>query len=133
MELKYKNEIQNFDCDLSKFKEIEREAFRWTFDDINDIRNFEPVYINDPKRKQETCVGFALSFYETKEAGIKKHQELTLNRPNLFKKLGTHISSGNLSKIDGIAGETDEVKHFDFFTYENVELKLKFTVLESIV
>ena len=33
MELKYKKEIQNFDCNLSKFKEIEQETFRWTFED----------------------------------------------------------------------------------------------------
>lgn len=132
MELKYINEIKNFPCDLSIFKQIENEAFRWTFEDINDARNFEPIYINDTKRKQDNCLGFALSFYETKQAGIKKHKELILNRPNLFKKLGTHISAGKLTKTDGIAGEPDEIKHFDFFTYESVELKYKFTVLESI-
>lgn len=133
MELKYKTEISKFTCDLSAFKEIEMESFRWTFEDINDTRNFEPIYINDPKRKQEDCLGFALSFYTTKEAGIKKHKDLTLNRPNLFKKLGTHIASGTLKSTDGIAGKPDEIKHFDFFTYENVELKHKFTITESIL
>lgn len=132
MELKYQNEINKFDFDLTNFKEIELESFRWTFEDINDIRNFEPIYINDPKRNQENCLGFALSFFTKKEAGIKRLKELTLNKEKLFKKLGTHISTGILNKIDGIAGEADNIKHFDFFVYENVELKYKFTVSESI-
>ncbi len=132
MDLKYQNEVAKFDCDLTKFKEIELESFRWTFEDINDIRNFEPIYINDSKRKQDNCLGFALSFFTKKDAGIKRLKELTSNREKLFKKLGTHISSGTLEKVDGIAGEPDEIKHFDFFVYQNVELKHKFTVLESI-
>lgn len=132
MDLKYQNEVAKFDCDLAKFKEIELESYRWTFEDINDIRNFEPIYINDPKRKQENCLGFALSFFTKKEAGIKRLKDLTSNREKLFKKLGTHISSGTLAEVDGIAGEPDDIKHFDFFVYQNVELKHKFTVLESI-
>jgi hypothetical protein len=133
MELKYKNEISQFNnCDLASFKEIEMESFRWTFEDINDIRNFEPIYINDSKRKRENCLGFALSFFTTQQASIKRHKELTLDRPNLYKKLGTHIASGQLSTTDGIASNPDEVKHFDFFTYENVSLNNKFTILESI-
>ena len=131
MELKYKNEIATFDCDLTNFKEIELESYRWTFEDENDIRNFEPIYINDTKRKQDCCLGFALSFFTKKEAGIKRLKELTSNREKLFKKLGTHISSGILKKVDGIAGEPDDMKHFDFFVYQNVELKHKFTVIES--
>lgn len=132
MELKYKNEISQFNCDLTSFKEIEMESFRWTFEDINDARNFEPIYINDIKRKRENCLGFALSFFTTQQASLKRHKELTLDRPNLFKKLGTHIASGQLNTIDGIASNPDEIKHFDFFTYENVALNHKFTILESI-
>lgn len=132
MDLKYQKEISKFVCDLTKFKEIELECYRWTFEDINDIRNFEPIYINDPKRRQDNCLGFALSFFTTKVAGISRLKELTLNREKLFKKLGTHISSGTLEKDDGIAGEPDEIKHFDFFTYKNVELNDKFTIIESI-
>ena len=132
MDLKYQNEVVKFECDLTKFKEIELESYRWTFEDINDIRNFEPIYINDLKRKQDNCLGFALSFFTKKEAGIKRLKELTSNREKLFKKLGTHISSGTLEKFDGIAGEPDYINHFDFFVYQNVELKHKFTVSESI-
>ncbi|CAD7813381.1 hypothetical protein CHRY9390_02649 [Chryseobacterium aquaeductus] len=132
MDIKYQNEVSQFDCDLTKFKEVELESYRWTFEDINDTRNFEPIYINDPKRKQDNCLGFALSFFTKKEAGINRLKELTLNKEKLFKKLGTHISSGVLNKSDGIAGEPDNIKHFDFFVYRDVELKDKFTVLESI-
>ena len=132
MNLKYQNELDNFGCDLSSFKEIDLPSFRWTFEDIDDVRNFEPVYINDPKRNRTNCLGFALSFFTTKEAGVRRLKEITLNKEKLFKKLGTHISSGSLTKSDGVAGEPDGIKHFDFFTYENVELKHKFTVLESV-
>lgn len=133
MELKYKKEISQFDCDLTKFNEIEMESFRWTFEDINDLRNFEPIYINDPKRKQEDYLGFALSFFTSKDAGLKRHKDLTTDKPNLYKKLGNHISSGIIEKTDGIANNPDEIKHFDFFTYENIGLNHKFTILESII
>ena len=134
MTLKYQNEIQNLNCDLSNFQEIERNSFRWTFESIEDSRNFEPVLISAPNRiEQIGCLGFALSVFVTKEAGIKRHNNLTLDKPKLFKKLGSHIASGDLTKSDGIANEPDEYKHFDFFTYENVDLSNKFTVLESII
>ena len=133
MDLKYQNEIAKFDYDLKEFNEIEMESFRWTFGDINDIRNFEPVYINDPLRERTNYKCFALSFFENKKLGIMRLRELTANRENLFKKLGTHISSGLLIKSDGIGDKPNEITHFNFFTYKNVELKNKFTILESIV
>ena len=134
MTLKYQNEIQNLKCDLSSFQEIERTSYRWTFEKIEDSRNFEPVLISAPYRiEQIGCLGFALSFFVTKEAGIKRHNTLTLNKPKLFKKLGSHIASGDLVKTDGIANEPDELKHFDFFEYENIDLSSKFTVLKSII
>lgn len=132
MELKYKNEIIQFGCNLTSFGEVEIESFRWTFEDINDARNFEPIYVNDPKRKKENCLGFALSFFTTQQAGVNRHKELTLNRPNLYKKLGTHLACGTLDSNDGIASQPDEIKHFDFFTYEKVELSHKFTIVERI-
>lgn len=133
MELKYNKEIINLNCDISNFKKVEKESFRWTFEDLNDFRNFEPIYINNPKRKQESCLGFALSFYISKIDGIKKYKEITLDKPNLYKKLGTHIASGLLTHEDGIGCEPDEIGHFDFFTYKNVDLKPKFTIIESII
>lgn len=134
MALKYQNEIQKLNCDLSNFQEIERTSFRWTFENIKDCRNFEPVLISAPNRiEQIGCLGFALSFFISKEAGIKRHNFLTLDKPKMFKKLGSHIASGDLVKTDGIANEPDEHKHFDFFTYDNIELSSKFTILESII
>lgn len=134
MTFKYQNEIQNLNCDLSSFQEIERTSYRWTFEKIEDSRNFEPVLISAPNRIELIgCLGFALSFFVTKEAGIKRHNTLTLNKPKLFKKLGSHIASGDLVKTDGIANEPDELKHFDFFEYENIDLSSKFTVLKSII
>ena len=133
MELKYKNEISQFDnCDLALFHAIEMESFRWTFEDIDDVRNFEPIYINDTKRKRENCLGYALSFFTTQKASLNRHKELTLDKTKHYKKLGTHIASGQLGTTDGIASNPDQIKHFDFFTYENVVLNQKFTILESI-
>jgi CRISPR/Cas system CMR-associated protein Cmr5 small subunit len=133
MELKYHKEIETLICDTSNFKEIEKDSFRWTFEDINDIRNFEPIYINNPKRKQENCLGFALSFYISKNEAIKKYKDLTLGKPNLYKKLGTHIANGLLTNTDGIGGDPDEIGHFDFFTYKSANLYDKFTIIESII
>ena len=133
MTLKYQNKIQNLKCDLSGFQEIERTSYRWTFAKIEDSRNFKPCLILDDTRKKLGCLGFALSFYVTEVAGIKRHKDLTSNKPQLFKKLGSHIASGDLVKTDGIANKPNKLKHFDFFEYENIDLSSKFTVLKSII
>jgi hypothetical protein len=131
MKLKYLKEISGLPCELESFVEQDRISFRWVFSDINDKRNFEPVY-KDPKRQQTTCSGFALSFYDDQILAKKRLLELTKDKENLFKKLGNHIAVGNLEKSDGISNKSNSQGHFDHFEYDNVILNTKFEIVEKV-
>jgi hypothetical protein len=132
MVLKYQDEIDKFECNLNNFKEQDREAYRWTFENINNSKNFRPIYYLQPKRKRNTYKGWALSFFNSNVAAKKRLLELTATKKKLFKKLGTHIAKGKLSTRDGISEKVDGKGHFNHFEYENVDLLSKFTIIEQV-
>lgn len=132
--LKYQDDIDDLDCgcDLSGFSEQNREAFRWTFEEIEHPNNFKPVFAIDEKRKRNTCKGWGLSFFFSKASAIKRLKYLTANKPFLFKKLGTHVAQGKLDKEDGISDKKDNKGHFTHFDYKDVNLSPKFTIIEKV-
>lgn len=132
--LKFQEKINELDCDcdLSNFKEQDRIAFRWTFENIEHPKNFKPVFENDKKRKRDSCKGWGLSFFVTKETAIRRLKEITEKKPLLFKKLGTHVAKGELNKRDGISDKEDNNGHFTHFDYKGVVLSPKFTIIEQI-
>ena len=134
MKLKYQEEINNCDNnDLSSFCEKERLSYRWVFEDINDIRNFQPKYLLDTSIKRNDACGWALSFYETEQHAKKKIDRLLSIRQNLYKKLGTHIAEGILKITDGISNNSNSERHFDLFEYENITLNLNFKIVTEII
>ena len=132
MNLKYKESIDEFKCKLTTFKEQERIAYRWVFNDINNPKNFLPPYIINSSRKKDNCKGYALSFFESHLAAKNRILEITKDKENLFKKLGNHIAGGKLEKTDGISDKENSFGHFDHFEYENINLKPKFEILEKV-
>lgn len=138
--LKYQKEIDENPSDFTGFQERELESFRWVFEDINDARNFLPIYILDEKRKNDDisnksykCIGYALSLFSSKKAAVQRLNEITNNKKFLFKKLGTHIACGTLNNSDGICDEPNESKHFSLFEFVEIDLKSKFAIIEKIV
>lgn len=133
--LKYEIEInrdfENFD--FKGFIEKNIECYRWVFNDINNPKNFIPPYISDVNRSRDIPTGYALSFFETKEAGSSRLKFITKNKPFLKKKLGTHIALGNIKKTDGLCNEPNDIKHFDLFEYSGINLIPNFTILEEII
>lgn len=130
--LKYQEEIDNMECDLSGFSEEERTAFRWTFEDINDERNFRPRFLLKPDMKRNDCRGWGLSFFNTQESAKTRLIEIVGYRKNLYKKLGTHVATGDLVGADGISDEARSDGHFTHFEYQNVDLSVKFDIIEQI-
>lgn len=133
-QIKYEKElaIHFKDFDFAGFSEKKILSYRWVFKDINDSRNFCPPYIKDPGREIEVPTGFALSLFETKEAGINRLKKLTNNKPFLFKKLGTHIAEGVIENSSGVCCDPNKFQHFDLFEYVDIDLKANFTILEQI-
>lgn len=131
---KYEKEItehfQDFNFDLLSEKEV--LSYRWVFSDINDKRNFIPPYIVDKKRDIKTATGFALSFFKSKNSGHTRWKKLLSNKPELFKKLGTHIAEGTVIKSHGLCSVAVSYHHFDLFEYADVDLKNSFAILEKM-
>jgi len=130
--LKYQKEIDKMDCDLKGFIEQERSAFRWTFKDINDERNFLPRFLLKPDMQKNDCKGWGISFFDTQESAKKRLIEIVGYRKNLYKKLGDHIAKGNLVIEDGLSDKAHNNGHFTHFEYEKVDLSLAFNIIENI-
>lgn len=138
--LKYKELIENYSNDISHFEEKEIQSFRWVFDDINDKRNFLPVYIldeerriNDEKKNKATSIGYSLSLFTTLEYSKKRLMKILSDKPKAYLKLGTHIACGNLAKDDGLCDNPNSEKHFSLFEYSDLILADKYNIIEKIV
>jgi len=115
------------------YSEKEIAAFRWVFPVITDSKNFIPLAkdpINVSVRKK--CGGWALSFHETEEASVEAWEYLTEDKPNKFKKLGTHIAFGKVLKSDGKCSDSDEYLHFNFIEYKGKDLSKSFEIIRKL-
>lgn len=129
MALKHKDQIERLGCNMDRFTERTRDAFCWTFEDINDPRNFVPRAMVVGR---DNCTSWALSFFETQDQAKNRLDDITKNKRNLLKKLGTHIATGQLEPADGISEDCDGNGHFNHFEYEEVDFKSKFTVVLKV-
>jgi hypothetical protein len=134
---KYQTQIEQFKskCNLSKYHEYEaRTSYRWVYADINDERNFSPIYqrFNDGPKSQ--CTGWALSMYETQQQARDRLEFFTKDKPNAYLRLGTHTAVGVLERADGRSGPARESDaHFDHFEYPDRNLAAKFDIVECVV
>jgi hypothetical protein len=115
------------------YVEKDCEAYRFTFADINNEKNFLPTAFdvtNNGARKR--CSGYAVSLHETELSSEKAWNFLTSDKPNKFKKIGTHIAKGSLKKELGKCSKTDEYFHFNFAEYEGVKLEMHFKVVKQL-
>ena len=127
--LKYQEQIEKLDCNLSGFSEISYdEVFHWVFKDCDDS-SFYPVAVNNPNRRNN-CLGWALSFFDTQENAKRRLLEIANHKKKIFKKLGTHIAKGSIIEADGVSNEPNNKGHFDLFEYKDVNLSSKFKIVE---
>ena len=137
MALKYAAELHTCSGFLQKFAPVdERPAYRFSHADINDPRNYLPLYLCDPKRKKydekkgiSGCDGWSLSCYETQSAATEVLERHLKDKPLLAQKLGTHIMAGTWSAADGISGALDDHGHYDHFENDGVDLSGRFSIV----
>jgi len=139
MELKYQKNIDEFEnCESSNCKASQRNAYRWVFEDINDERNFLPRYLLKPdlKNKNPRCTGYSLSMFDEAEQAKLRLRYICKDKKLLYKVLGTHLGSGELTLEQGISNESsknkDNLGHFEFFECVAVDLSKTFTIIERI-
>jgi hypothetical protein len=125
-------ESNNSAC-FTDYIEKEVVAFRWVFPSISDARNFAPL-AKDPQcsSARRKCSGWALSFHETEEASSEAWRYHINNRPNHYKKLGTHIASGTILKSDGKCSSSDEHLHFNMIEYRGAKLSTRFQHIKQL-
>lgn len=145
MPLKYQDEIDKFSPTEEDWKEFEpidnKLSFRWVFSNINDERNFKPRYSFPEvlelaqKRNKLTYKGWALSFNNSLEQSAEALKNVTKNKKELYKKLGTHIAMGLINSIDGVTEiECDSHGHFNHFEYEGTNFHNKgFEIVEAVI
>lgn len=138
MPFKYEEKIsqlkdsENSNC-YSSYIEKDCEAYRLTFGDIKHEKNFLPTAFDPTNNKaRKKCSGYAISLHETEKASQNMWEYLINGRPNLYKKIGTHISKGSLKKDYGKCSESDENLHFNFAEYEGVNLEAYFQVHKQL-
>lgn len=143
--LKYLQYLEKFkDCPSSAFKEVDRDAYRWTrssvtsndFIPINIISEPPPRMLDD---SDKMCMAYGLSMFDTLENSIKKYQKeykkrRQHQREQFVQDKGSFISMVNLSKNDGLADEPNQNNfgHFTFHEYYQTELKNKVLYLYDI-
>lgn len=126
MELKHKDQVFRLGCDLSRFTERNRDAFCWTFEDIQDPKNFLPRAIAVGR---DECTAWALSFFETHSQAKARLVAITKDKEYLYKKLGTHIAEGVLEPKDGISEDANGHGHFNHFEYIGTDFRETFKVI----
>lgn len=143
MEFKYSEELSEIErttsvvCVGASYKEEDRQSFRWTFENIEDSRNFLPraILVDNSSKEQYTrnCKGWGLSFFLSKEFAVKELKRLCGDKSKLYKKLGTHIAEGEINKSDGVVGGINlKSGHFTLFEYKGTVLQEKFEIIEVV-
>lgn len=138
MPYKYSNETKALkektgDVCFVNYSEKDIEAFRWVFPNIDDERNFIPLAVDQENSSvRRRCGGWALSFHETEVASTEMWETLTENKPNKYKKLGTHIAKGNISKTDGKCSDSDRNSHFNLIEYKDTDFSGRFEIVKQL-
>lgn len=124
-------------CPPSLYKPQNRLAYRWVFDDINDLENFKPVYYKDPIRalrfSDETkCQSLALSFFGTEEQAKSRFDELKETIHNAYKQLGTMVAESTINEQDGVNSEVDKRGHFSHHPVRNHQYEKRFVIISKL-
>lgn len=143
--LKYLHYLEMFkDCPSSDFKEVDRDAYRWTRSPVN-FNDFIPInIINEPPPRMledadKMCMGYGLSMFNSLINSLNKYQREYKKRRHhqreqFIQDKGSYISLLKLAKNDGIADEPNEVNfgHFTFHEYIHTRLEHKVLNLYNI-
>ncbi|MEY5049980.1 MAG: hypothetical protein RLZZ175_3339 [Bacteroidota bacterium] len=139
MDYLYKQDLELLEsCPPSDYKSYNCECFRWTFNNINDVRNFTSQAKRNPrvlnsKKDFEKCEYHALSFHDTLKNSIECFEFLCNNFTNIRKNIGTHIAKGILNKSDGLGQNIiDKNGHFNFHPFVNNNFKNNFTIYQKL-
>lgn len=114
------------------------QAYRFTYDSINNEKNFQPVYVKKPKRFNdksdlEKCSAFGISLYQSEEQATNKFNMLKDIIQNIGKTIGTHLATGLIKEYFGVITLIDKDGHFDLHELVDCDLTNEFTIIKKLV
>jgi hypothetical protein len=140
MTYKYQLYLENIpDCPPENYSEINKSAFRWLHEEIDNDNNFKPVLLQSPKRALNMnhlnkCKGYGLSLFNTANGAIERYLDIIASKPNLIETFGNSLGEISLTNKDGVGSEpeTNNNGHFTFHEYENTDLTKKIIKFAAI-
>lgn len=122
------HELDN--CPPNTYKKLNLTAYRYIFEDLEDERNFKPVYLLDenyPKRLNAAkdlemkCKGFGLSMYQDKKGAIANYKRWIAKTNGKFAKIvGSFITTIEIIETDGVCSDIENADtHFTFHESQN--------------
>ena len=114
------------------------QAYRFTYESINDEKNFQPVYIKKPKRFNDKsdldkCNAFGISLYQSEEQATFKFNSLRNIIQNIGKTIGTHLAKGLIKDEFGVITPFDHEGHFDLHESDISNLHNAFTIIKKLI
>lgn len=141
-QLKYKDEMTalkiNFGAGWeTNVNEVSsRETYRFVFNRMEE-KNHIPVYINKPQRalmdNRREVGGYGLSCLETFKAAETYYNNLKIHVKNIATSIGDSIAKGEIVKTDGVTDDSNALKHFNLYEFDNCDLRCKFVVVKQMV
>jgi hypothetical protein len=136
MDFKYSAELAQYpNCPPKNAQQLCRPAFRFVHADLEDKRNFLPVAKLNPARvipEHLLCESLALSMFASKESAERRYQSLRRQVKNIYKTIGTHLATCNLSEEDGISTIASETGHFSLFESKDINWEKRFTIVGDL-
>jgi len=83
-----------------------------------------------PRGHRLNCIYHSLSLFISEEDAKKKFNSFS---KNIRKSIGyTHLAQSKIIENDGECTDTDDMGHFSFFEYKDVNLKDKFKIISTL-
>ena len=134
-------------CPPINYKVKNMTVYRWVFDDIDNENNFKPRWYILPDvelekieqikdaviRDTKKCAMLALSMFVT-EADAKDRFEYFLDTQGkkAYKRFGTHVSKGDITKNDGVSEEPNDIGHFNHHPAARHEYEKRFIIISKL-
>lgn len=140
MIFKYQAELNRFfiKCPPETCKPTNVSAFRWIFEQLEDERNFKPLYFKNPQRINsfddvEKCQALGLSMFDSEKNAIKQFNFLkTRLGETAYQVLGTNLALGQLVPDDGAASDPDPKGHFTIHPSETCTFESSFQIVATL-